>query len=113
MAKHIVCLSFDCDVTSWHMPDDETELASVTEIEDGHMGTKHILKILEKSQIPATWFISGFTIQMFPEICDAIVTAGHEVGHSGCTHVAPAKLSRKKEEDLMIRANNTIRQLSG
>jgi hypothetical protein len=30
MAKHIVCLSFDYDVTSWHMPDEDAELASVT-----------------------------------------------------------------------------------
>ena len=113
MAKHIVCLSFDYDVTSWHMPDEDAELASVTEIEDGHVGAKNILKVLEKQEIPATWFISGFTIQMFPEICDAVILAGHEVGHSGWTHVAPAKLSRKKEEDLLIRANATIQKLSG
>ena len=60
-----------------------------------------------------TWFISGFTIQMFPEICDAIVRLGHEVGHAGWTHVAPAKLSRIKEKDYIVRANTSIKKLSG
>jgi len=76
------------------------------------VGAKNILKVLEKQDILATWFISGFTIQMFPEICDTVILAGHKVGHSGWTHVAPAKLSRKKK-DLMIRANATIQRLSG
>jgi peptidoglycan/xylan/chitin deacetylase (PgdA/CDA1 family) len=49
---------------------------------------------------------------MFPEVCDTVILAGHKVGHSGWTHVAPAKLSRKKK-DLMIRANATIQRLSG
>jgi peptidoglycan/xylan/chitin deacetylase (PgdA/CDA1 family) len=64
-------------------------------------------------EILTTWFILGFTIQMFPEICDAVVRLGHEVRHAGWTHVAPAKLSRKKEEDYIVRANTSIKKLSG
>ncbi|MDH5537035.1 MAG: polysaccharide deacetylase family protein, partial [Betaproteobacteria bacterium] len=48
-----------------------------------------------------------------PEACRKVHDAGHEIGHHGWTHRAPASLSREEEEAELARANEQIRQLTG
>jgi peptidoglycan/xylan/chitin deacetylase (PgdA/CDA1 family) len=52
-------------------------------------------------------------IDTYPSICGDIVSAGHEIGHHGWTHVPPAELSRDKEASEMRRANERIKTLTG
>ena len=39
--------------------------------------------------------------------------AGHEIGHHGWTHRAPAALGREEEERELVRGNDAIRKLTG
>lgn len=72
-----------------------------------------ILALLGKYAVPASWFIPGHTLETYPEQCRQVCAAGHEIGHHGWTHRAPASLSRDEEERELTRANEQITKLTG
>jgi peptidoglycan/xylan/chitin deacetylase (PgdA/CDA1 family) len=49
----------------------------------GSHGTKRMLKLFNKYNIKATWFIPGHTLETFPEECAMVRDAGHEIGLHG------------------------------
>lgn len=49
----------------------------------GTHGTRRMLKLFEKYNIKATWFIPGHTLETFPEECAMVRDAGHEIGLHG------------------------------
>jgi len=81
--------------------------------EFGAVGVGRILALLAKYRINATFFTPGIVIGTYPDVCEKIVAAGHEIGHHGWTHVPPAKLAREQEEADLVRANAAIQKLGG
>jgi peptidoglycan/xylan/chitin deacetylase (PgdA/CDA1 family) len=53
------------------------------------VGVPRILALLAEYGLPATFFVPGLTADRYPETVEAIVTAGHEVGHHSYAHVSP------------------------
>ncbi len=113
MSRHIVCLSFDFDAMSGFIARGMTTPTPISRGEFGALGARRILDLLKSRDITASWFIPGVTIGTYPEICERIASAGHEVGHHGWTHVPPAEMSRQQEHDGLVRANEAIEALSG
>ena len=113
MRRHIVCLSFDFDAMSAFIASGMTTPTPISRGEFGAVGALRILDLLESRGIPSSWYIPGVTIGTYPEICERVAAAGHEIGHHGWTHVPPAKLSRRQEHDGLLRANEAIEALSG
>ena len=113
MKRHIVCLSFDFDAMSGFIARGMTTPTPISRGEFGAVGALRILDLLRSRGIPASWYIPGVTIGTYPEVCERIASAGHEVGHHGWTHVPPAQLSRQQEHDGLVRANEAIEALSG
>src|SRR5690606_15779109 len=77
------------------------------------VGAQRILALLRKHNIPATWFIPGHTLETYPQACQEILDAGHEIGNHGWLHISPANQSREEEEESLLRANESIRALTG
>ena len=46
----------------------------------GPIGTRRLLKLFDKYNIKASWFIPGHTLESFPEECALVRDAGHEIG---------------------------------
>jgi len=114
MARHLVCLSFDFDAMSGFIARGMTSPTPLSRGEFGaDVGAPRILALLKKYRIPSSWYIPGHTLETYPGRCKQIFDAGHEIGHHGWTHVAPAVLTRKQEEDGLARANEQIRRLTG
>jgi peptidoglycan/xylan/chitin deacetylase (PgdA/CDA1 family) len=113
MPRHIVCLTFDFDAMSGFISRGMTTPTPISRGEFGVIGVKRILALLAKYRIPATFFVPGTVIEMFPGSCEAMVAGGHELAHHGWSHVPPANLEREKEEADLVRANATIKRLSG
>lgn len=114
MARWIACITFDFDaISSWIA----RGMATPTPISRGEFGARvavpRILSLLDKHRVPSSWFVPGHTLETFPGACRALHDAGHEIGHHGWTHRAPASLSRVEEEAELTRANEQIRQLTG
>lgn len=45
----------------------------------GTIGTRRLLKLFDKYNMKATWFIPGHSLETFPEECAMVRDAGHEM----------------------------------
>ena len=113
MSRHIVCLTFDFDVMTGFIARGMTTPTPISRGEFGLVAIPRILGLLRRYEIRATFFVPGVVIDMYPAACEQNVAAGHEIGHHGYTHVPPASLSREREEDGLVRGNESIRRVCG
>jgi peptidoglycan-N-acetylglucosamine deacetylase len=112
--RHIVCLTFDFDAISGFIARGLTSPSWISRGEFGpRAGAPRLLALLKKHGIRSTWFIPGHTIETFPQACEKVLAAGHEIAHHGWTHRPPASLTREQEEGELVRANESIRKLTG
>jgi len=113
MPRHIVCLTFDFDTMSGFIARGLTTPTALSRGEFGAKASPRILAFLRSRGIRSTWFTPGFTIETYPRECEAVVKAGHEIGHHSWAHVPPVGQSREQEEADLERANDAIRRLTG
>ena len=113
MPRHIVCLTFDFDVMTGFIARGMTTPTPVSRGEFGLVGLLRILELLRTHDLHATFFVPGIVIDMFPDACERIAAAGHEIGHHGYTHVPPANLSREQEEEGILKGNEAVKRISG
>lgn len=114
MKRHLVCLTFDFDAMSGFIARGMTSATPVSRGEFGaDVGTPRILQLLKKYRILSSWYIPGHTLETYPDRCQQVYDAGHEIAHHGWTHVPPALLTRQEEEDGLVRANEQIKKLTG
>jgi peptidoglycan/xylan/chitin deacetylase (PgdA/CDA1 family) len=113
MPRHIVCLTFDFDAMSGFVARGQTTPTPVSRGEFGTVGIERIVALLQQYDIKASFFVPGVVIGTYPRECQLLVEGGHEIGHHGWTHVAPATLSREMEEEHLARGNEAIARLAG
>src|SRR5919199_394569 len=53
------------------------------------VGVPRILDLLAELNVPATFFVPGWTADRYPETVARIVEAGHEGGHHSYAHLSP------------------------
>jgi len=112
--RHIVCLTFDFDGISGFIARGQTSATWISRGEFGvNVGAPRVLALLEKYGIKSTWFVPGHTIETFPQACEKVHAAGHEIAHHGWTHRSPENLSREEEDAELARGNEAIRKLTG
>jgi peptidoglycan-N-acetylglucosamine deacetylase len=113
MGRHIVCLTFDFDAMSGFIARGQTTPTFISRGEFGVVGARRVLELLAAHGVRSTWFVPGFTLETYPALCEAIVAAGHEIGHHGWSHTPPASLTVDAEERELARGNAAIERLSG
>ncbi len=114
MGRQIACITFDFDAMSGFISRGMTSPTPISRGEFGaDVGVPRLLALLAKYQVPASWYIPGHTLETYPDQCRRIADTGAEIGHHGWTHEPPATLTREKEEDGLIRANEQIKKLTG
>src|SRR4051794_911423 len=76
-------------------------------------GVPRILKLLEKDDLPATFYIPGDTCDRHPDVVKSIQAAGHEIGHHGYLHEAPHVLSPEDERVMIERGLDALQRIVG
>jgi peptidoglycan/xylan/chitin deacetylase (PgdA/CDA1 family) len=79
----------------------------------GEVGTPRLLRLLERHQLPSTWFIPGHSVETFPAQMQAVADAGHEIGAHGYSHENPVEMSREQERAVLTRSVELIEKLCG
>jgi peptidoglycan/xylan/chitin deacetylase (PgdA/CDA1 family) len=79
----------------------------------GEVGTPRLLRLFQKYDVPATWFIPGHSIETFPDSVKMIVDSGHEIGAHGYSHENPIAMTPKQEEDVLAYCVELIEKVSG
>ncbi|RMI17293.1 polysaccharide deacetylase [Pseudoroseomonas wenyumeiae] len=113
MPRHIACLSFDFDTWSGFAARGMTTPTPVSRGEFGLVGARRILALLASRGIQSSWYVPGVVIKTYPDACNDVVKAGHEIGHHGWSHVPPAWLTPQREAEEFARAVETIVELTG
>ena len=103
-ARVAVCLSFDVDNESYLLARGDT---SPTDLSAGDFGAEtglpRILKLLDRHQIPASFFIPAVSVLLHPEMIPAILAGGrHEIGVHGWIHEYPPTIADAAEEERLL-----------
>ena len=83
-----VCLSFDTDAEAPLLRDGTKSPTTLSASDFGaEVGTHRILEMLERYQVPATFFVTGVDAMLHPDMMAEILKSGrHEVGVHGWIH---------------------------
>lgn len=86
-------LSFDVDAeTAWTSKDGAHADRLVTMsygAYEARVGTPKLLELLDQLDLKATFFTVGWAVDAYPAMAEAILKAGHEIGHHGYYHLMP------------------------
>jgi peptidoglycan/xylan/chitin deacetylase (PgdA/CDA1 family) len=77
-------------------------------------GVARILRILDRQQVRATFFIPGYTAEHWPDAAQAVRDAGHEIGHHGYLHEgAHSAPDAETEERRLLRGLEALDSVLG
>jgi len=110
-----VCLSFDTDAEAPLLRDGTKSPTTLSASDFGaEVGTHRILEMLERYQVPATFFVTGVDAMLHPDMMAEILKSGrHEVGVHGWIHEFPPRLAEGEEERLLDRAIAYLTKATG
>jgi peptidoglycan/xylan/chitin deacetylase (PgdA/CDA1 family) len=74
------------------------------------VGVPRILDLLREYALPATFFVPGWTVDRYPATVEAILAAGHEIGHHSYAHFSPFAQTEDDERADFERALETLRR---
>jgi peptidoglycan/xylan/chitin deacetylase (PgdA/CDA1 family) len=78
-----------------------------------NVGVPRIFDLLAQHEIPASFFIPGFTAERHPDLLREMIARGHEVGHHGYLHERPDFVDDDEEERIMIRGLEVLEGITG
>jgi peptidoglycan-N-acetylglucosamine deacetylase len=77
-------------------------------------GLARILRLLDRQQVPATFFVPGYTAERWPDEVRAVRDAGHEIGHHGYLHEgAHSAADEATEERWLVRGLEALDSVLG
>jgi peptidoglycan/xylan/chitin deacetylase (PgdA/CDA1 family) len=111
-----VCLSFDVDNESYLLARGETSQTTLSAADFGaETGLARILAMLDRYQVPASFFIPAVSALLHPEMIPAILKPGrHEIGVHGWIHESlPAIDDAAEEERLLVKSIDYLSKATG
>jgi peptidoglycan/xylan/chitin deacetylase (PgdA/CDA1 family) len=106
-ARVAVALSFDMDAETGFLRSGNYSPQPLSRGQYGpRVSVPRILKLFEKYNVPASFFVPAVTAQLHPETIDAVLAAPqkHEIGVHGWVHERITDLSPEEERTLTRRA---------
>lgn len=113
-ARVAVLLSFDADDETVELRTGGNSINVLSDLQYGRIGLKRIVALLDRHEIPASFFIPGISLALDPHKAVLINQSGrHEIAVHGWIHENPASLSRAQEKAALQRSIRTIEELAG
>lgn len=116
-AQCAVMLTFDLDAETLWLAGDMANMSKPGMLSQGTYGaqvaTPLILELLRRRNLPATFFVPGWTAVHHGEVLRAVHDQGHELAHHGWIHELPTNLNRDEEEHVLQQGIAALRAISG
>jgi peptidoglycan/xylan/chitin deacetylase (PgdA/CDA1 family) len=114
-ARVAVCLSFDTDAEAPLLRDGTTSPTTLSASDFGaEIGVQRIVTMLDKYQVPASFFVTGVDAMLHPDMVAAILKSGrNEIGVHGWIHEFPPRLAEGEEERLLDKAIAALTKATG
>jgi cytosine/creatinine deaminase len=110
-------LSFDLDAESVVLtadPSNATRLSVMSHQAYGPLtGVPRILRLLERHELRATFFVPGYSAERYPELVRRIAGAGHEIAHHGYLHESVRGMSPEDEAAMLDRGLEALERVTG
>jgi peptidoglycan-N-acetylglucosamine deacetylase len=108
--------TFDVDAESCLLAHDPTATRRMSLMSHQAYGPRvavpKLLRMLERQEIRATFFVPGFTAECYPEMTRAIADAGHEIGHHGYLHEQMQGIDRDTEARYLDRGLRALERVA-
>ena len=103
-ARVAVCISFDVDNETLSLSQGVTATGSLSAGEFGALaGLRRVLDVLDRQDIPASFFIPAVSAMLHPHMIQDIVKRNrHEIGVHGWIHEHAPKLKDRAEEERLL-----------
>jgi peptidoglycan/xylan/chitin deacetylase (PgdA/CDA1 family) len=112
-SRSAFALTFDLDAEEVWIGADPANARRPGVLSQGTYGAKVavplLLHLLDRLQVPATFFVPGRVAERHPERVRQIVAAGHELAHHGWTHTHPGRMDPEQEAADFALALETLR----
>ena len=113
-ARCAVALSFDSDHETNELRDGGKSIGRMSWGQYGsRVGVPRILGLLERSAVPATFFVPAVAALLYPDEQRRVIAEGHEIGLHGWIHELNSVLPEKEERELHLRASDTLTRITG
>ena len=110
-------LTFDVDAESAILAVDPAyarKLSTMSHQRYGpRVGVPRILRMLERTGVRATFFVPGLTADLHPAMVEAVLAAGHELGHHGYSHVPYHRMTDDEQRRDIDRAFTSLARAGG
>ena len=114
-SRAAAAFTFDVDAESCvlaHDPAASSRMSLMTHQSYGpKVGVPRLLRLLERQQVTATFFVPGFTADTHPDVVRQIIDAGHEVAHHGYLHEPMQGITAEQEADYIDRGLEALDRL--
>ncbi len=108
-----VALSFDFQMGTIYDPS-PTASTNTNSQYDGRTGLPRLLKILDAQGVPASFFVTGVTAHLYPDVIKQIMASGrHEIGVHGWIHENNVGLAPDEERRLLTKAVAALEKVTG
>jgi peptidoglycan-N-acetylglucosamine deacetylase len=113
-AKVAVLFSFDVDNESLAIVEDADIFVASMFQYGGRRGTERIVRLLDRENVPATFFVPAMSLQLVPELVPLIKQSGnHEFGMHGWIHEKASDMSAQEQLAVMERTVKYITKVTG
>jgi peptidoglycan/xylan/chitin deacetylase (PgdA/CDA1 family) len=113
-ARCAVALSFNADHETVPLGDMDESPVRLSQGQYGaRQGIPRIQRLLEREQIPATFFYPAVSALLHPDEVQTLASSGHEIGVQSWIHEKNAGLPYLAERDLTFRAADVVDRLAG
>src|SRR5919202_3635738 len=114
-ARVAALLSFDVDNETIALRFGEPTIGGLSQGEYGaRVGLGRVVALLDRHQIPASFFIPAVSLMLSPEMLTVLRRSGrHEIGVHGWIHETNASLPLEEERELLTRAVEYLTRVTG